>query len=324
MTATSKTLNYSSFSSLPRHRESSVPDWPSPAATHLWNWRGFDVRYRVEGEGSPLILLHGFGASLDHWRNNIPALAQHHRVYAIDLLGFGRSEKPPLNYSLELWEGLLCDFWRAQVQQPAVWIGNSIGALLGLMVTARHGPLTRGAVLLNVAGGLNHRPEELNAPLRWLMATFAQAMTMPGVGQVLFNRIRQRSQIRRTLAQVYGNRAAITDELVELLYQPSCDRGAQQVMASILQAPAGPRVCELLPLVRRPLCVLWGEADPWTPITAGQIFQDAQTNPCHPEAPVSFTAIPETGHCPHDERPEIVNAAILKWLAQLPDPPVAS
>lgn len=279
-----------------------------------WSWRGFRLRYRVEGEGTPLILIHGFGASLDHWRNNIPVLSQSYRVYGIDLLGFGQSEKPNLNYSLDLWERLLWDFCDQIVQEPAVFVGNSIGALLSLMIIAHKPDLCRGGILLNVAGGLNHRPEELNPVLRTVMGTFSRVMSLPVIGSMVFNQIRQRSQIRRTLLQVYGNPEAVTDELVEFLYQPSCDRGAQKVMASILSAPAGPRVTELLPEVKRPLLVLWGEADPWTPISAGKLFQDAERSPLNPEAPVKFQAIPDTGHCPHDERPEIVNQAILEWL----------
>lgn len=286
-------------------------------ADQWWDWRSFKIRYRVQGQGMPLILIHGFGASIDHWRHNIPALAQHYRVYALDLLGFGHSEKPKLNYSLELWEGLLVDFCQDVVQSPSIFIGNSIGALLSLMMVAHHPELSSGGVLLNVAGGLNHRPDELNAPLRFIMGAFAGVMATPVLGTMMFNLIRRRSQIQRTLMQVYGNKAAVTDELVEFLYQPSCDPGAQQVMASILLAPAGPKISDLLSQVHRPLCVLWGEADPWTPISAGHIFQTAAHQPLHPDAPVEFCGIPNTGHCPHDERPAIVNQKILTWLDQI-------
>lgn len=295
-----------------------------PIVYRCWNWRSFHIRYAVQGHGLPLILIHGFGASIDHWRKNIPVLAQDYRVYAIDLLGFGHSEKPKLDYSLDLWEGLLVDFCHTIVQEPAVFVGNSIGALLSLMMLAHHPEQAVGGVLLNVAGGLNHRPEELNLPLRVVMGTFAKVMATPGVGKILFNMIRRRSQIRRTLLQVYGNSAAITDDLVEALYQPSCDPGAQQVMASILQAPAGPKVAELLPKIQHPLCVLWGEADPWTPISAGQIFQAAQAHPLNESAPVEFSGIPNTGHCPHDECPAIVNQKILGWLKTLSRPNATS
>lgn len=278
-----------------------------------WNWQGHQIQYTVLGSGQPLILIHGFGASIGHWRNNIPVLAEAgYQVYAIDLLGFGGSDKPVINYSLDLWQELLKDFCQEQVQQPAVFIGNSIGALLSLMMVANYPDLTVGGVLLNCAGGLNHRPEELNLPLRVVMGLFSQFVNSPILGSFVFNQVRQKNRIRNTLRQVYRNHTAITDELVELLYEPSNHPGAQQVFASILTAPAGPRPSELLPKVNHPLLVLWGEDDPWTPITGAKLYQDA----AKASQDLEFMSIPNTGHCPHDERPEIVNGAILNWLNQ--------
>ncbi|WP_377477649.1 MAG: alpha/beta fold hydrolase [Microcoleus anatoxicus] len=280
----------------------------------IWTWRGHKIQYTVQGTGRPLILIHGFGASIGHWRNNIPALAAGgYRVFALDLLGFGASAKPALDYSLELWEELVTDFWTELVQEPAVFVGNSIGALLSLMVVANHPEISAGGVLINCAGGLNHRPQELNFLLGLVMGTFAKLVRSPIFGPLLFHNIRQKHRIRNTLRQVYGNQEAITEELVELLHAPSCDPGAQQVFASILTAPAGPQPSELLPKVDRPLLVLWGADDPWTPIAGSKIYQDLADN----GRSVKFVSIPNTGHCPHDERPTQVNALILDWMAQL-------
>lgn len=280
----------------------------------IWTWRGHKIQYTVQGTGRPLILIHGFGASIGHWRNNIPALAAGgYRVFALDLLGFGASAKPALDYSLELWEELVTDFWKELVQEPAVFVGNSIGALLSLMVVANHPEISAGGVLINCAGGLNHRPQELNFLLGLVMGTFAQLVRSPIFGPLLFHNIRQKDRIRNTLRQVYSNQEAITEELVELLHAPSCDPGAQQVFASILTAPAGPQPSELLPKVDRPLLVLWGADDPWTPIAGSKIYQDLADN----GRSVKFVSIPNTGHCPHDERPTQVNALILDWMAQL-------
>jgi pimeloyl-ACP methyl ester carboxylesterase len=273
------------------------------------------------GEGAPLVLIHGFGASIGHWRKNIPVLAQAgYRVFALDLLGFGASDKPPLDYSLDLWRSLLQDFWQAHIQQPAVFVGNSIGGLLSLMLLADAPDMSAGGVLLNCAGGLNHRPEELNWPLRTVMNLFTQVVISPAFGTLVFNEVRRKFRIRGTLKQVYGNRDAVTDELVDLLYAPSCDPGAQKVFASILTAPPGPRPEELLPRIQHPLLVLWGEDDPWTPIRGSAIYQtlaqaglEQQHNTGNPPQ-VTFAAIAKTGHCPHDERPEEVNSRILNWL----------
>ena len=76
-----------------------------------WIWRGWPIRYTfLPCETSqdpqtkpPLILIHGFGAAVEHWRHNIPILGQYYRVYALDLLGFGQSSKAATDYTAYLW-----------------------------------------------------------------------------------------------------------------------------------------------------------------------------------------------------------------------------
>jgi pimeloyl-ACP methyl ester carboxylesterase len=151
-----------------------------------------------------------------------------------------------------------------------------------------------------------------------VMGTFSKLVSSKLLGPLLFNEVRRKFRIRGSLQQVYRNRDAITDELVEILHRPSCDPGAQRVFASIMSASPGPKPVDLLPTIQQPLLVLWGEDDPWTPIAGAKIYQDlSETTDSHP--PVNFHSIPNTGHCPHDERPEVVNALILDWLKTIPD-----
>ncbi|MFB2768531.1 alpha/beta fold hydrolase [Pelatocladus sp. BLCC-F211] len=278
---------------------------------HFWTWQGYKIQYTVVGTGKPLVLVHGFGACIGHWRKNIPVLADAgYQVFALDLLGFGGSEKAAIDYTVEVWVELLKDFWTSHINEPAVFIGNSIGALLSLMVLAEHPEIVAGGVLINSAGGLSHRPHELNPPLRVVMSAFNKLVGHPITGTFVFNRIRQKHQIRRTLYQVYRDRQAVTDDLVDMLYTPSCDPGAQKVFASILTAPPGPRPEELLPKVEHPLLVIWGADDPWTPITGAKIYEQARENGQN----IKIVPIPGAGHCPHDEVPDVVNSQIVEWL----------
>lgn len=291
-----------------------------PLATldkQIWTWRGHQIAYTVQGTGQPLVLIHGFGASLGHWRKNIPVLAQGgYRVYALDLLGFGDSDQPSLAYSLELWQELLQDFWQTFIQTPTIYVGNSIGGLLTLMMLANHPASAQAGAVLNCAGGLNHRPEELRPPLSWVMEIFTGLVSSPQFGPLVYNQVRRRQNIRRSLQQVYRDRSAVTEELVEMIYAPAARPTAQPVFASILTAPAGPQPSQLLSTITQPLLVIWGEDDPWTPIQGAAIYrqlsQNGDRNP-----PVTFHSIANTGHCPHDERPEVVNPLLLDWLAQI-------
>jgi pimeloyl-ACP methyl ester carboxylesterase len=284
-------------------------------ATQVWTWQGYPIHYAVQGTGRPLVLIHGFGACIGHWRKNIPVLAAAgYRVFALDLLGFGASAKPKLDYKLEIWQELLQDFWTEFIQEPAVFVGNSMGGLITLMMLANHPEITAGGVLLNSAGGLNMRSDELNAMQRLLMGGLRTLITSRRWGLILFNRVRSKPRIRGSLSQVYANPEAITDELIDMIYGPAADPGAHEVFASIMMAPAGPRPAELLPNIKKPLLVLWGEEDPWAALPTAEIYRQLSEDS---DAQVTFITIPKTGHCPHDERPEVVNPLIINWLSQI-------
>jgi hypothetical protein len=99
----------------------------------IWNWQGYDIRYQFAGSDGPaLLLIHGFGANSDHWRKNLPFLAKSHRVYAIDPLGYGYSDKPnllefPVNslYTFETWAKQINEFCLDVVKDRAFFICNS-------------------------------------------------------------------------------------------------------------------------------------------------------------------------------------------------------
>ncbi|MGF1520246.1 MAG: alpha/beta fold hydrolase, partial [Nodosilinea sp.] len=82
-------------------------------------------------------------------------------------------------------------------------------------------------------------------------------------------------------------------------------------------APPGPKPDDLLPNIAQPLLVLWGENDPWTPIKGADIYRHLAAEVARPGL-VTFHSIPNTGHCPHDERPEVVNPLLVAWLGTLP------
>jgi len=134
----------------------------------FWEWRGMRVRYAVlnpEGKSPPLLLVHGFGASLEHWRDNARALSAERPVYLIDMLGFGFSAQPDVpntfnRWGPHVWASQICDFVSevilpASASKKVVVAGNSLGgysALLAVGAGSVAGGEIGGLVLVNSAG----------------------------------------------------------------------------------------------------------------------------------------------------------------------------
>nr|WP_235620782.1 alpha/beta fold hydrolase [Halothece sp. PCC 7418] len=279
-----------------------------------WQWREQNIYYVQAGTNEttnpPLLLIHGFGASTDHWRKNIAELQEMFPVYAIDLLGFGRSSKPDWVYSGTLWEEQLSAFIQDVIGQPVVLAGNSLGGYAALCVGGNHPELVQGVVLLNSAGPFSDA-EAKTPPKPTLKQRLQKAirsiLLQPWTSFLLFQYTRRKSMIRRTLKQVYVDQSAVTDQLVEDIYRPSCDRGAAKVFASVFKSPRGDQVDELLQRLQAPLLLLWGEGDPWMDTRA----RSRKFHQYYSQITEHFL---NAGHCPHDEVPQQVDAKIKDWV----------
>lgn len=273
-----------------------------------WQWRGQSIYYVKAGsrqsERPPLLLIHGFGASTDHWRKNIAELQQDFEVWAIDLLGFGRSAKPSLEYSGNLWRDQLHDFITEVIGEPVVLAGNSLGGYAALCVAAQRSSSAAGLVLLNSAGPFSDTQVAKKPNL--VQQLTRKVLLQPWASYLLFQYVRQRSMIRKTLEKVYLDQSAVTDQLVEDIYRPSCDEGAAQVFGSVFKSPQGEKIDVLLQQLSCPLLMLWGEGDPWMKTRE----RGAKFRQYYPNLTEYYL---QAGHCPHDEVPEQVNALIRDW-----------
>ena len=277
-----------------------------------WQWQGNSIHYvqagaRVAGK-PPLLLVHGFGASTDHWRKNVQGLASEWEVWAIDLLGFGRSAKPDIVYSGNLWQQQLNDFIKEVVGQPTVLAGNSLGGYASLCVAANHSENVRGLILLNSAGPFSDT--ESNRQPNLAQKLLRSILLQPWASYLLFLYTRQPKTIRKTLEKVYLDRSAITEQLIEDIRRPSLDAGAAKVFASVFKSPRGENVDILLQKLSCPLLMLWGEGDPWMNTRE----RGAKFRQYYPSLTEYYLT---AGHCPHDEIPTEVNRLISDWMKSL-------
>ncbi|MDX2096344.1 MAG: alpha/beta fold hydrolase, partial [Leptolyngbyaceae cyanobacterium bins.59] len=168
-----------------------------------------------------------------------------------------------------------------------------------------------GLVLINSAGPFTELTITKPDPVREVMGNTVQALfRQPWASYLLFQYVRQPWVIRQTLQRVYLDQSAVTDQLVEEIYRPSCDPGAAQVFGSVFQTPQGDKVDTLLETLKVPLLVLWGEADPWmNSRERGERFRKH-----YPSLTEYYL---RAGHCPHDEVPDQVNDLIRSWMLSL-------
>lgn len=287
-----------------------------------WEWNNHKINYVEMGnpKDPPVILIHGFGASVYHWRYNIPNLAKDHHVFAIDMLGFGLSDKPLLDYSAELWRDQLLTFITDVVRtsrgdtSPCVVAGNSLGGFTALYAAssavAGEKNLINGCVLLNAAGRFKEAgvaDKSVDDRPSWLknITAFIQRLVITSS----FYYTKQPARISQVLRQVYIDTTNVDDELVQSIEFASRNPNAAEVFYRVIvRTSSGPAVYidDLVATLKVPLLLLWGEKDPWIrPIAADKIQS---------MYPSSQRVSLDAGHCPQDEVPEEVNDAISKFV----------
>jgi len=285
-------------------------------ADRFWTWKGYEIGYCAEGlaenfDKPALVLIHGFGASVGHWRKNVPVLAQNFRVYAIDLIGFGSSAQPKpseLPYTFETWGQQVADFVREVVGDRTILVGNSIGAVVAMQAAIYAPELIAKTVLINCSLRLLQEQNQLAMP--WLkrlgVKTVQNILGNRAIAKLFFDQVRNRRSVRQILSQAYCDRSAITDELIDILIKPSVNPNAVDVFMAFVRYSQGPRPEDLLAILPCDAIVLWGDLDPWEPIAIGRTSFTKFA--CVKE----FINLPNAGHCPQDEVPDLVNGILLR------------
>ncbi|XP_074292642.1 uncharacterized protein LOC141619529 [Silene latifolia] len=282
----------------------------------IWKWKGFSIRYQCCGDTGPaLVLIHGFGANSDHWRKNVGALGKSHRVYAIDLIGYGYSDKPnPRDfgdtpfYTFPTWASQLNDFCQEVVQDKAFFICNSIGGLVGLEAAVMEPQICRGLLLLNISLRMLHIKKQ-PALARPLIKSFQSLLRDTVLGKYFFKTVATTQSVRNILCQCYNDTSQVTDELVEKILLPGLQPGAVDVFLEFICYSDGPLPEELLPQVKCPVLIAWGDKDPWEPIELGKAYGNFETVE-------EFVVLPDVGHCPQDEAPQLVNPLVESFVAR--------
>ncbi|MCB0869948.1 MAG: alpha/beta hydrolase [Solirubrobacterales bacterium] len=240
---------------------------------------------------TPIVLIHGSAGAINWWDDLIPLLEPYHRVIAIDMLGYGGSEKPDSGYSIENQANLVAQVLGRLDVQEAILVGHSLGGKVVTSVAEQTPELVSGLVLIDTApdnsfGGLSGG---------------ARATRTPILGQALW-RVAPDSVIRKNVEQGFAPGFDVPDKYVEDVremtypaYKDSAVEGEQFTEQQSLP--------DRLAAVGKPLLVIFGEED--------QIYDAREALSAYAAIPGADTLlIPDSGHSPQVEAPEKTAAAI--------------
>jgi len=271
------------------------------------------------GRGTPVLFIHGLGSSgYMEWRFNLEGTAVDHRVFAPDLPGYGRTEKPRVRYTIGYFARFIEEYMDGRGLRDAAIVGASLGGRIALELALERPRLVRRLVLVNALGLGRPQPK---------MAQMAYGLvTVPHVGEAVmrFTRGALRWAPRRTIRRVAGRFAGSSsdletlmddtylDDLREMYETPDFHNAYLSTVRSLIHPRAllgGQHdVSRRLSELKMPVQLIWGADDPLFPMShatrAHGLIHDCR-----------LAVIEGAGHTPQAERPEEFNRVLHAFLA---------
>jgi pimeloyl-ACP methyl ester carboxylesterase len=259
--------------------------------------------YREAGEGPPLLLIHGFGASSFTWRKLAPTLAETHRVIAVDLKGFGQSEKPfDERYSVFDQAELLAELIEEKDLRDLTLIGHSFGGGVALALALEerlNGRIARLVLLDSIAYPQN-------------IPVFFRMLDVPVVSQLGIRMVPPAVQARLALKIAYFDASKIEPDEVEAYAAPlKTAAGKHAIIHSARQImPDGiEELTERYKMIELPTLILWCDHDRIVPLDVGIKLRRTLPNS-------TLRVVEECGHMPQEEQPESTLLLLQDFLGQ--------
>lgn len=256
------------------------------------------VHIEQAGKGEPVILLHGFGASTYSWRNVMPALAARFHVIAIDLNGFGYTQRPRAfeSYTREGQEDLVLRVMDALGIESSHLMGHSYGGGLSLFIASRHPERVRSLVLVDSSAPTyaNDRRSRA-ASLKPLLALYLRSVVL------------RPNTVRKALRHSFHDDSLVTPELVHEYYERLRVEGVVDAYHG-LTAPVRTRPEPVvLEKIGMPALVVWGAEDELISAESGRRAAERMPN-------AEFALMEGVGHVPMEEKPEELLRIVLPFL----------
>lgn len=251
---------------------------------------GNKIRYLESGNSkNAMLLVHGLGASAERWLGVIPAFAEHYRVIVPDLVGFGCSDKPPVDYTPAFFIDFLDSFFDAVGVDNSIVVGSSLGGQIAADFASAYSGSVRSLILVSPAGMMKHSTPALDAYI--LAALFPNEQSakaafkmMEGSGKAV-DRAIIKGFIKRM--RMPNAKLAFMSTLLGLKNSETLDKKLENILA--------------------PTLLIWGSNDPVIPIKYADSFVSSIPD-------CSFYKMEGCGHTPYVQKPEEFSAAAIEFL----------
>lgn len=277
--------------------------WAPPFSPRTVRVKEYTLSYLDVGDGSPVVLIHGYGAGVWVWEKQLEVLSQRHRVLALDLIGHGFSDRPRIPYTPEAYIQCVRDFLESVGVKKASFVGNSMGGGIAWALAVLSPERVDKLVLIDSVP-----PDVLrhvkNESFRTLIAIHG---VLPFLTQWVIA-TRNRRSVRRVLEECVYDRGLIQEEILDRQYNLLRIRGTPWVLYSTLaHAHEGLKFRDSLRRISCPTLLIWGEKDQVLSWNVGKSLQEM--------IPGSMLRIiPDSGHIPMWESPEKVNPLLVSFL----------
>lgn len=263
---------------------------------------GVNIHYLEKGEGFPLLLVHGLGSYSFTWRHNLDELARFFRVYALDLKGFGLSDKPRgKGYSIDHHVKTVLRFMSQKSLGQVHYAGSSMGGEIGLRICIDEPEKVNKLVLIGSSGFRDKLPY----PIKILSRLPYQWFVRP----LIKRRYLAEDSLVQMVKSAFYHPNAISDEEIRQYLYPFSTKGFEQSWIAMLREfDFGKRKAEYQ-RIRHPVLIIAGEHD--------RVIPHEQSVRLHQELKhASFVTIPECGHFLHEEKPTEINDLMIKFLLE--------
>jgi 2-hydroxy-6-oxonona-2,4-dienedioate hydrolase len=254
------------------------------------------VRYHdTQSKGNPVLLLHGLGGSIESWLKNISAIsAEELRVIVLDLPGFGLSDKPKINYTINFYTIFIAKFIKSlKIDSCLSIVGCSLGGQIAAEIAIKYPTLSSKLVLISPAG----------APPYSFKGTYALRKYI-GV-----TRARSVQEVKEALSVVDNNNNIINNTYAQDFYHKLSTPGAKEAFISALKGSAdAPRLSKRLDRIQANTLLIWGKNDQIIPVKYIEPFIKMKN--CR------IILIENSGHVPFINKPQLFNKIVTAFIKE--------